>query len=329
MRIRTLGWLVLALATVARGDNNSELPFALANRAPLVAIYGLPMAQSGRLLGVGEQQWSMGITVANSFRIPPPKGNEAIYIDGETANARLGWRRGLSRRFELGLELPIVHHSGGFLDPLIDGFHSTFGFDRADRDLVPNGELYYQYARDGKLLLNMNEGGTGIGDAQLLAGVQLWQADDRWLAARLGVKAPTGDPDYLYGSGGWDSSAALHWADRASGARYRLNYELALGALYTSDGDVLPELRRNWMAYGTAMMGWQALRWMNLKLQIDGNTAAYDSSTREIGADSLQLTFGATFTATRRLAIDFAFSEDLEVDTAPDATWLLAFRFQH
>jgi hypothetical protein len=305
--------------------SDTRAPFHLANRSPLVAIYGLPLAASGRLLAAGEQQWQLDITTGNSFRIAS-REHEAIYLDGETANARLGWHYGLGGRGEFGLELPVVHHGGGFLDPLIDGYHRLFGFDRSERDLLPDDEFHYQYSRNGQPLLRLDQGGTGIGDLQFTGGYQLFAREQRWLAARFTLKAPTGDPDFLYGSGGWDASAALHWANQHALAKQRLSYEIAAGVVYTGDGEVLPQQRRNLAGFGTALLAWQALPWANAKIQLDGHTAFYQSAMRELDSPSLQLSLGATLRATRKLDIDLALTEDLVIDTAPDLVLLLALR---
>ena len=91
-----------AMAATAMAD--SSAPLHLANRSPLVAIYGLPLAASGKLLDAGEQQWQLDLTVANSFRVTSSE-REALYLDGETSNARLGWSINLLSSPGLGLVL--------------------------------------------------------------------------------------------------------------------------------------------------------------------------------------------------------------------------------
>ena len=321
-----LASLLLAIPGAALADTSA--PLHLANRSPLVAIYGLPLAASGRLLDSGEQQWQLDVTVANSFRITSSE-REAIYLDGETSNVRLGWHYGVGGRGEIGVELPLVHHSGGFLDSIIDDYHQFFGFDRSGRDVSPYGELHYQYNANGQPLVLVERRGSGIGDLQLTGGYQLLAGQQRWLAARFTLKAPTGDPDALFGSGGWDASAALHWADRASWQRYKLSYELSAGALYTGTGEVLPGQRQQLVVFGSALLAWQLATRANLKIQLDGHSAFYQSALRELDSPSLQLSLGATITASRKLDIDLALVEDLVVDTAPDLVLLLALRLHY
>lgn len=322
----TLVSFLLAQPGIALADSGA--PLHLANRSPLVAIYGLPLAASGRLLDAGEQQWQLDMTVANSFRITSSE-REAIYLDGETANARLGWHYGIAGRGDIGVELPLVHHSGGFLDSTIDDYHRFFGFDRSGRDELAYGEFHYQYNSNNQPQVLVDRGASGIGDLQLTGGYQLHAGQQRWLAARFTLKAPTGNPDYLFGSGGWDASAALHWADRASWQRYKLSYELSAGALYTGTGEVLPEQRQQLVAFGTALLAWQVAPRANLKVQLDGHSAFYQSALRELDSPSLQLSMGATITASRKLDIDLALVEDLVVDTAPDLVLLFALRLHY
>lgn len=307
---------------------DSRTPLEIANRGPLVAIYGLPMAQGGALLERGQQQWQLAFSLANTFRIPAGE-SEAIYWDGETSTARLGWKLGVGKRFELGLELPVVHHGGGFMDSMIDNYHRAFGFDRSHRNEVPYDQLHYQANKDGQVEFRVAESGTGLGDVQGKLGYQILASEQRWLAARFTLKAPTGDAEQLYGSGGWDSSAALHWADQHALAAYNISYELSGGALYTSDGDVLSDRRRNVVAFGSALLAWQVRPWVNLKLQLDGHTAFYYSEMRELNSSSVQLSLGGSFSLAQRWELDLAFTEDLVVDTAPDVSLLLALRLRY
>jgi len=324
--MRLVPSVLLAMATAVLAD--SSAPLHLANRSPLVAIYGLPLAASGKLLGAGEQQWQLDLTVANSFRVTSSE-REALYLDGETSNARLGWHYGIGGSGEIGVELPLVHHSGGFLDSIIDDYHQFFGFDRAGRDVAAYGDFHYQHNANGQPLVLVDRSATGIGDLQLTGGYQLYTGQRRWLAARFTLKAPTGDPDYIFGSGGWDASAALHWADQAAWQRHNLSYELSVGALYTGTGEVLPDQRQPMVAFGTGLLAWQVSPRANLKLQLDGHSAFYQSALRELDSPSLQLSLGATITASRVLDIDLAMVEDLVVDTAPDLALLLALRLHY
>src|SRR3989442_90071 len=60
--------------------------------------------------------------------------SRASYIlDGETLRTVLNARVGLAPRIEVGIEMPFLVHSGGFLDGMIDSFHNRFRLPEGGR----------------------------------------------------------------------------------------------------------------------------------------------------------------------------------------------------
>ena len=97
--------------------------------------------------------------------------------------------------------------------------------------------------------------------------------------------------------------------------------------MYMSPGDVLPDLQRSLVEFGTLGAGWSPLDWLAFKLQFDGHTPFYrDSRLRELDDGSVQLTIGGTLGFTRNTSLDLGVSEDIVVKTAPDVVFHLALR---
>jgi len=159
----------------------------------------------------------------SSNYVEDSNSREQILLDGETTRMTLGGRYGLSKSVELGVEIPYIVHSGGFLDGFIINYHDSFGFPQGGRDQAPRNRLLYRYSLDGVEKLKIDSSGNGLGDIGLTAGLQIYhdaQEYPRAVALRASVKLPTGDSASLHGSGSTDFSFLITASD---------DYKLPLG----------------------------------------------------------------------------------------------------
>jgi len=193
---------------------------------------------------------------------------EEIILDGETTVATITARHGLFPRFEVGVKIPYVSHSGGFLDSFIDSYHRTFGFREGGRDQAPGNRLLYRYRRDGIDRVLLNTSGSGIGDLAFTAAWQLYRSgggEQEGLALNMSLKAPTGDSDQLRGSGSTDIA---FWLTGGAEGKFEFGKWTsygALGMLFLTEGRVLAEQQKQWAAFGSLGIGWRALNWLAFK----------------------------------------------------------------
>jgi hypothetical protein len=312
-------------AVQASSQQDTDSPVAVSNRNPFVAVYGLPVAQSARLLGASQLNTALQVNVANSFS-RDQSGNEAIFIDGETLHTNLQLRYGLSDRLELGLDLPYISHDGGSLDSFIDSWHEAWGLPDGDRPSYAEDQLTYDYQGQGNAVFSMSRAEQGVGDASLTLAYQLSNTPQRQWALRGALKLPTGDADVLLGSKSTDVSMSLHVSDQSFGDEYRIGLHASAGLLWMDEGEVLNQLREDWVAFGSATLSWQFTPAVNLKLQLDAHSAFYDSSLTELGRDAVQLTLGGTVNISNNWSIDLAVVEDIAVDTSPDVVFHIAVK---
>lgn len=326
--LTSAGIALVAALTGAPALAMEITPFRVVNMSPLVQIFGLPVPDSARVLQPNQGEVSLSVNLANNFAIDE-NNHEAITLDGETYRGALDLRYGLARRFEAGIEIPVVAQSGGFLDGFIEWFHRTFGFNNGGRDEVPRDRLLYRYERDGSDRLVMDDGGVGLGDIRLTGGMQLYDEQTeapRSLSLRAALKLPTGNSHKLRGSGSVDFSLWLNGSDdfRLGPAGHMTIFGSA-GGTVMSDGDVLKDQQRNLAAFGAAGFGWSPADWIALKAQALWHTSLYrDSELRELGNDTIMGTIGGTLAFTERTSLDLGVSEDLSVKTAPDVTFNFA-----
>lgn len=327
-RLTILLLLMPALAAPTWGAPLDIVPFQTANRSPLVQIFGLPAPGTSRLLAPGASAVAFAVDTAQNFA-DSRSGNEAVLLDGESYRFNLNLRRGLTPRFEAGIDLPYLAHRGGSLDGFIEDWHDTFGLPQNGRDQAPHDRLLYSYVRDGKQEILVDDNAQGIGDLRLNAAWQITNRADGnpWdMALHAALKLPTGDSDDLLGSGSTD--LALWLAGSRSwpldGAAITLFG--SLGALGLTDGDVVEDRQKNLVGFATLGGGWRPLDWLVLKLQVDGHTPFFDSALDELGEPAAILTFGGDLALGAETALEIGISEDIATETAPDIVFRLALR---
>ncbi len=140
-----------------------------------------------------------------------PSGH-AYYVDGETLRTTIAGAVGVGTRCELGLTLPLVWHTSGFMDGPIERWHAFWGFPDGGRPEFARDQYVVGYDDRGRaVFLGDAPGGVRAGDLVLSARVALLrsQSGAAALAASADIKAPTGDPDRFDGSGSWDEGVGL------------------------------------------------------------------------------------------------------------------------
>jgi hypothetical protein len=302
------------------------VPFNTRNQSPFSQIFGLPAAGSAVLTPRGHGEFHVTLDHASNF-VNEETPAEQILLDGETTRLTLGGRYGLARNMEIGVGIPTVYHSGGFLDGFIISYHDLFGFPQGGRDQAPRNRLLYEYRRNGVYKVRVDSSGGGLGDVVLTAGLQLYNDAAQYpraVALRAAIKLPTGDSSSLYGSGSTDCSL---WISAANAFELPIGDGAVFGAaglMVMTTGDVLPEQQADHVGFGSIGVGWKPLTWIAFKVQMDLHTPFYrDSDFEPLSANAAQLLIGGTLGLSERTSLDIAVSEDLARKTSPD----VAFHF--
>ncbi len=159
-----------------------------------------PRDQSGRLAVTRDYFASV---VAKHPDIPT-----LYFFDEEIARFELQGRYGLTDRTDLWIFLPIQNHTGGFLDPLIEGFHKI-GFEQYGRDLVTKNQVTLAVANNGKVTFFSDERIVGKTQDPVLGITQrLLQTRDWTVSGTFSLKPPLTHTYDVYQSG-WDQSYGI------------------------------------------------------------------------------------------------------------------------
>ena len=229
--------LAVGLATQSAAADIFE-PFTTANMNPFTRLHGVPQTRSAQLTTAGKLEVGLQLDVANNFT-DSLSGNERVRLDGETHRTNLSLRYGLSERWELGIDLPYIRHSGGSLDGFIENWHSWFGLPNGGREDSAQDELNYFWRHGTQTRASLTRSESGMGDITVYAGYRLGGDDERQWTVRAGASLPTGDADSLTGSGGTDVFASLHVSQASLWRSERLRFHGSIGAALLDDTDII------------------------------------------------------------------------------------------
>lgn len=324
-RISVISFALLLLPVGLQAGTEGEF-FATSNQSPLVQIYGLPSLAGPRLLKDRELQVSANAEISNHFFNTSANG-ELLTLDGETQRIALVVKGGTGN-FEWGVELPHLRHTGGSLDNFIENWHNTFGMPNGGRDQVPRNQLTYLYQRNGIERFRYTTVSDGIGDVRMYGALPAFVgASSTDTALRAALKLPTGDSGELRGSGAADLAVWLVTGCKRSACPPEVQWTLAGGLLGMGRGDVLTDQQRRLVAFGGAGVGWRALQTIVLKAELFAHTPFYkNSNLKPLDANAIQLVLGTGWEVTADTVVEVAVAEDINVDSAPDVTFLISLR---
>lgn len=323
-------WLaafVLPCAAVASAADQEPWP-ALRNHNPFLQIFGLPAFEAGAPLPPGEIRYAIDLDLANHADSGSTPA-ESVVLDGESHYLSLAFRRGMSDRLVLGVDVPFVRHSGGFLDASIENWHDFWGLSNSQRS-GPRGQLSLRYENPELAGFGLESSTGGLGDIRLNANFLLWREPagaDRRFGIQAGLKLPTGDASELLGSGAVDYSLAFHASDATLMSRPRIGLSASVGVLFLGSGDVLPEIQRDAVAFGGLAAAWHASDRLALAVAVLAQGRYYDSALEEIGDNSVQLSVGGLYELPwKGTSLSVGIIEDLYDNATTDIAFKLAFR---
>ena len=305
--------LVIGMLITVGTHAQQTTPFRTRNLSPLVSVFGLPAWESG--LVAGEKEFSVVSEVGNHYRLGG-KGTEELVLDGETWRTSLFYRSSLGDKWVVGLELPFYQNSGGFLDDVVDAWHSFFRLPDGNRNLRMEDQLRYLYKDNGVTRYFLDNRSRGIGDVQVSFSRHLF--GESGLVFKGTLKLPSGDPDILTGSGGTDLSFSVFQKNSAMLVGVPTGLYWGAGFMMIDDSDLFTDRHEDWVAFGTLGAGWPVLQNFGLKVQFDSHSKFYRSELDEMGKASIQVSVGGWWSLDERRQLNVAIGEDLIVRTSPD-----------
>lgn len=294
------------------------------NQLPFKQIYGLPSLENSPLVETGKLRLKVITNLSNTYDVSPG-AHDLIVTDVETLRSALILSYAVRNNWQIGIEVPYVRHSSGFLDDFIYEWHDFFKMPQNGRNKDSSNQLEISYFSTKGASFVLSSSGGDIGDIRLNSVYSLpW--NKRTLLVSTELKLPSGDFDKLSGSGGADVSVGLTINDTCSLGKYNITLFGGLAGVYLDDidGD-MAKIQNNFIVAARIGIGWQVARLIQLKLQLDGLSPLYDSDIKELGDPSLQLIMGGSLVFTDDAYLDISIAEDINTTTAADVAFQLAF----
>lgn len=194
--------LVFAVSTYTFGQEaNDFVPVETRNERDLSVPF-LKLDPRPWVLDKNEQTITWGFTAANDIRRLRVHGVLKDFEDYENDIVMARYRKGLGNGLDFTVDTTLISRGGGFLDPIIDGWHRLLGLNNNMRSETPYGQCVVQIPGSGPY-----HDAIGFGD---LAGM-LTKALTPRLMGTLAVKVPTGNAGQILGSGNVDGAIDLQY----------------------------------------------------------------------------------------------------------------------
>jgi len=311
MNKRCIPFCFAALLFVVRPAAALELagPFQVKNQFPLFLYTDQPYLEPA----ASADSFSVSLSHSSLFVMEDSPAWSA-HLDLELTELNFRYRRTLPGGTELGVDLPLVRATGGFLDRPLAWYHRASGFPDYNRTSRPDNAFLYEVKRNGMPVVMGENDKSALGDVRLTAKKQL-VADDLLVSVMGTLELPTGDAKAGYGNGSVDAGVAL-LMDKHLG-QDNLWYA-NLGAVFPGDLRGYQTVRlRN---YGYFGMGLEALAWPSLSVigQVSIQTSPYPSTDiGQIDRAAMLLVLGGRYYAERG-SYELSLTEDLNASGAPD-----------
>lgn len=324
--LRLFGWTLLPVAAAMQGCvSQPELrgPMAVRNQHPAQLLVAHLEPRGADVLPAGDTAVRAGAAYTSLFLFGSTPAS-SFAMDGEQLRSSFTGRLGLGRGLELGVTIPVVHTTGGFLDDVIIDFHDAFGFPDQDRTPAPRGLFSIDAQQGGESVWSVDRSGLELADVPLEVA---WQVrppgEDRLgLALRGAVELPAGSAERGYGNGQVDVVVGAFVDYRRSGVGYTANVQHALAGT-----------RRETRALGFQFADISSVGvGMEMPVQQDFHLllqAELETSTlRELGPrvasrNQMVVWFGGRWTPSPRWALEFGLGEDVVAKSSADFTaWL-------
>lgn len=307
----------LLAAGLVCGVSRADEFFALRDENPLTRSFYLPLPSDSR--ADAGATFSATFLLTNTLNVEKDP-HETLLVDGESDALNLAYEDSFASAWHYRLTLPVIHDSGGFLDPVINTWHRWFGLPSGYRPYYPNNRIDYFYSGRGNI--DVHSAQTHLGD---LAGEVGWYASDddhRTVSLWGGITAPTGSVSGLTSNGAWNGALWAHGAWRW--AHWQLAGEI--GAVQPFGDELFAGGGHRTSAFGRVALTRTLGGAWSVRAQLEGQTGhVEDSNSRFLGRD-LQAGFGLVRRLKGRWHLQFGFVEDAAVNTAPDVTFFVGVR---
>jgi hypothetical protein len=293
-----------------------EGPFQVKNQFPIF----LPINQPYLEQAVTENSFSLSLSHSSVF-VMEDSPQWSTHLDLELTELTFRYKKDISGLFEIGIDVPVLRATGGFMDGFLEWYHDTFGFDDYGRSSRPKNTFLYDIKKDGARLIEGENDKTGFGDVSVAFKKKLMEHDPV-ISLLADIELPTGNAKIGYGNGSVDTGIAI-LLDKDLGSKTRLYANL--GAVFPGDLKAYQRVKLDEFFYaGTAV---ETLPWSKVSLlaQLMLQSSPYPhTDITQIDTPAVILVIGGRYYGTSG-SYEFSLTEDVNTSGAPDFIFNLSY----
>lgn len=245
-----------------------------------------------------------------------------VHLDIELTELAIRYKRDIPGLFEIGVDIPVVRATGGFMDEPLAWYHRAFGFPDYGRSERPRNAFLYEVLWNGAHVIQGENDRSGFGDIRVSFKKKITENDP--VVSLMGnVELPTGNAHIGYGSGDLDYGlAALVDKDIGWGGRLYAN----LGAVFPGDLKALRTVDLGTFYYAGTGIELPASQNLALIAQVMAQTSPYPKTDiSQIDTSAFILVIGGRYHAGHG-SYELSLTEDPNTSGAPDFVFALAFK---
>lgn len=304
-------------------------PIPVRNQMPLYLFYlqmvpdRAGVTERGKFLINGDYAVS-NITVS---AFTPASSLYKVDIDLEVQRLTLDFRYGLYDNLEIGLEIPYIGMSSGYLDDAIEGFEDGIGARTPrSRERQGSNEFDYSFRYNGVYLIQEKTSKKGLGEIVFTAKYQLVRENWYWLwpniSLRSAVKFPTSSKKDYLGSDRFDYGFGV-LMDKGFFDRFFVY--LGANAVMIKKPSVFDVLGMDDHIY-SYMLTLECFftKRFSFITQVSGNTTPYPySNTNPLDNDAHEWALGFNYRWKEKTGVswNFAVVENISAASSPDVSF--------
>ncbi|MBI4844002.1 MAG: DUF3187 family protein [Nitrospirae bacterium] len=295
-----------ALSSIASAFDG---PLAIKNQYPIFLHADQQYLEKASM----ENSFSAGVSHSSTYTVQS-SGEWEIGQDMEVSELSLRYKKVINDFAELGIDLPVIALSGGFMDGFLESYHDTFGLPDYGRGERPHNDFLYEIKRNGKLIVE-GRSGAGLGDIRLSVKKPIFSSDKMNLSARGDAEFPTGSAKKGYGNGSIDAGAAILF-DAKIADDFMTYWNL--GVVFPGDLKGNEDVDLEDFIYGGAAVETTLKEKYSLIAQLQAQSRIYPKTgLLAVDRAAYLLSFGGRYSSGKNL-FELSFSEDINSAGAPD-----------
>jgi hypothetical protein len=204
-----------------------------------------------RVLPKGSIEARLDVAYSNVFEQGRSATNR-LNLDMELMRAAFHVLYGLRDDLEFGVELPLYHTGGGFLDGFIQSFHKFFHLPNGGRDQIPDNQYNYRFFSGGNPIYDVPSQTLMLGDVAFRLKYRV-APDVSWqpgVAVFADLKLPTGSRSRGTGNNAVDFGIGLALEKSYKRVHGYLDMEYIVSG---ADGPLEDFMRNQMFAFATAV----------------------------------------------------------------------------